>query len=174
MLAAGCRLLTQKLATPTACKHLPRSRPRVLRKHFQHALSILQARQEEVELPHQPAWLLINRICLQIFVVSSEKVKSNNYSTLYTLMTGKKGSLAARIVLRAPQQLQPVAYMLMHLLLVLVATLTSVRARSFCCACARHGKQSAARTRQRISDGGSFCQRFRIACSLTANACHLG
>lgn len=63
---------------------------------------------------------------VQIFVWSSDKVTKGSYSTLYSLMVGKKGSLPARIVLRAPTKLQPLTYMLMHLLMALGATLTSV------------------------------------------------
>ena len=57
---------------------------------------------------------------------SSEKVTKGSYSTLYSLMVNKKGSLPARIVLRAPPKLQPLVYMGMHLLMLLAATLTSV------------------------------------------------
>ncbi|KAK9792955.1 hypothetical protein WJX73_006729 [Symbiochloris irregularis] len=63
---------------------------------------------------------------LKIFVWSSDKVTKGSYSTLYSLMVGKKGSLPARIVLRAPTKLQPLTYMLMHLLMALGATLTSL------------------------------------------------
>ena len=65
-----------------------------------------------------------------MFVLASDKVLSGRYSTLYTLMLNKKSGLPAKVVMRAPKGLQPLAYMAMHLLLCSFASLTSVRAAS--------------------------------------------
>ena len=69
-----------------------------------------------------------------MFINSSDKVLSRRYSTLYTLMLDKRSGLPAKIVLRAPKHLQPLAYMAMHMALCSVATLTSVcPISSWCC-----------------------------------------
>ena len=66
------------------------------------------------------------RLFLQVFVFSSDKIYKENYSNMYTLMvTNAKGGLA-KVVLKAPQRLQPAAYLLMHCLLCWAAVLIAV------------------------------------------------
>ncbi|PSC73684.1 membrane transporter [Micractinium conductrix] len=56
---------------------------------------------------------------LKIFVISSRKIEAKNYETLFKYSTQSRGSLFGAVVLRAPQRLQPLVYMLLHLALTL-------------------------------------------------------
>jgi formate-dependent nitrite reductase membrane component NrfD len=62
---------------------------------------------------------------LKVFVLSAGVIKERGYVTLFTYMMKNKKSLFARVVLSAPEKLQPVVYMGVHVVLVWIATLTA-------------------------------------------------
>mmetsp|Transcript_9932 Transcript_9932/g.29823 ORF Transcript_9932/g.29823 Transcript_9932/m.29823 type:complete len:356 (+) Transcript_9932:110-1177(+) len=62
---------------------------------------------------------------LKVFVVSAQRIRDENYDTLYTLMTRNKNGLVARVVFSVSKPFQPVVYMLAHASLCLLASISA-------------------------------------------------
>ncbi|DBA97222.1 TPA: hypothetical protein ACH3X1_014972 [Trebouxia sp. C0004] len=69
-------------------------------------------------------WVVLYYI--KVFVLSQDNVKNKGYVTLFQYMTKNKKSLFARVVMSAPEVLQPVVYMGIHVVLCWLATMTAM------------------------------------------------
>jgi len=58
---------------------------------------------------------------LKIFVISSDKISTRGYETLFTWLTSRKTGLFALVILKFPRQLQPVVYLGLHMALTQTA-----------------------------------------------------
>ena len=67
-------------------------------------------------LPMGPYLIWAILYFMKIFVISSQKIQSRQYETLYNYVTSQKG-LFSVVVLRFPRKLQPLAYQLTHMAL---------------------------------------------------------
>lgn len=67
-------------------------------------------------LPMGPYLIWAILYFMKIFVISSQKIQSRQYETLYNYVTSRKG-LFSVVVLRFPRKLQPLAYQTMHMAL---------------------------------------------------------
>lgn len=81
-----------------------------------------------VVLPVLPYLLWAIAYYVKIFMISSEKIQQRGYETLFAFTTANERSLFARAIRKAPKRWQPLAYMSIHLVCVI---LTLLLARCF-------------------------------------------